>query len=194
EGPKAFFDNLLSTLKRTLSRMAAEIATSAVMRALGFQAGGAASATSAIGIAGRQPGGFLGQIFGGASTGGGFLTGGFAGGNPAAAALGGGSGTANILGSVLNRTTGAKGLGGLLSKIPLIGGLFGGGKKPVGPEMIGGLPVFKNLPVQLSGMPNIGGAAAAAAGRAVQGILGGFGVSDPVCANLTGTVLVAHLL
>src|SRR5262249_52761860 len=77
EGPKAFFDNLLSTLKRTLSRMAAEIATSAVMRALGFQAGGAASATSAIGIAGRQPGGFLGQIFGGASTGGGFLTGGF---------------------------------------------------------------------------------------------------------------------
>src|SRR5262249_60283672 len=100
------------------------------------------------------------QALGGGNAGS-FLTGGFAGGNPAAAALGGGGGTGNLLGSVFNSPTSGNGLGGLLRKIPGIGGFFGGGKNTTGPEMVGGLPGFKNLPVQLSGMPNIGGVAQA---------------------------------
>lgn len=160
EGPKAFFDNLLSTLKRTLSKMAAEIATSALFKALGFQ-----GAASAVGTGGGQSaggiGGLLGQLFGGGTApgrGGGFLTGGFAGGNPAGAILGGGTGGQGGI------------LGGLLGKIPGLGGIFGGGR---GIKTIGGLPVATGrFPVGITGLPG----AAGTASPGLLGSLGGLGV------------------
>src|SRR5262249_53452076 len=157
EGWSGFFKSIGESFRDLLKQMATDLLRSSIYKLLlsvfkipvsspqlAVAGAGATAGTGATGALGA----IAGQALGGGNAGG-FLTGGFAGGNPAAAALGGGSGTANILGSVLNSAPGAKGLGGLLSKIPLIGGLFGGGKKPVGPEMIGGLPVFRNkFPVQ----------------------------------------------
>jgi hypothetical protein len=152
DGPKQFFDQLLSSLKRTLANMAAEIATSALFG--GGRSGGAASG------GGGGIGGFLqGILSGGQSSGGGsFLTGGFAGGNPAAAILGGGGNQG--------------GIGGLLGRIPGLGGIFGGAKAGA---MIGGLPGVTKFPVSLTGA---GGAAAPglAASLGATGLLAGGGL------------------
>jgi len=59
-GPKAVFDQLFSTLKRTLARMASEILTSGGLRLLGFGGGGSSAGASGGGI-----GGLFGSIFGG---------------------------------------------------------------------------------------------------------------------------------
>ena len=70
-GPKAFFDQLLSTLKRTLARMASEILTSSVLRLLGFGGGGTGGSASGGGIGGLF-GSIFGGLFGGSRAAGGF--------------------------------------------------------------------------------------------------------------------------
>src|SRR5262249_16927723 len=118
---------------------------------------GAGAGTGAAGALGA----IANQTLGGGDAGS-FLTGGFAGGNPAAAAISG-TGGGRISGAMSGALGQAGGIGGFLRKLPGIGGLFGGGKKSSGAEMIGGLPVFKDkFPVQLSGMPDIGGIASTA--------------------------------
>jgi hypothetical protein len=151
DGPKQFFDQLLTSLKRTLANMTAEIATSALFG--GGRGGGAASG------GGGGIGGFLQGILGGGNQGGGsFTTGGFAGGNPAAAILGGGGNQG--------------GIGGLLGRIPGLGGIFGSAKAGA---MIGGLPGVTKFPVSLTGA---GGAAAPglAASLGATGLLAGGGL------------------
>src|SRR5262249_11986158 len=169
EGWAGFFKSIGESFRDLLKQMATDMLRSSIYKLLlsvfkipvsspqlAVAGAGAGAGTGAAGALGA----IASQALGGGDAGS-FLKGGVAGGNPAAAAVGGGGGMGNLLGSVFNSPTSGNGLGGLLRKIPGIGRLFGGGKNTTGPEMVGGLPVFKNLPVQLSGMPNIGGIAQA---------------------------------
>lgn len=172
-GPKAFFDNMLSTLKRTLAQMAASFATSKVLEFLGLKPKGGGSQSSGGGLLGglfgggnRQQGGGsqspLGSLLsGGQSSPASFLTGGFAGGNPAQ--------------TIIGRQGGA---GGFLSKIPLLGKLFGGGAAASGAGS--------------TAASSAGGAAASGGAGGAAGL--GALFSNPITAIATGALLAAPLL
>jgi hypothetical protein len=142
DGPKQFFDQLLSSLKRTLANMAAEITTSALF------GGGRGGSAAVGGIAGGGHsgglGGFLQGIFSGDQSGGdSFLTGGVAGGNPAAKILsGGGNGGSGILSGMLGGGRKSGGVGGLLGKIPGIGGLLNGTSAAASRARLENLPLM----------------------------------------------------
>ena len=208
QGPKRFFEELLSTVKRSLARIAAEIATSGFMRALGLGGGPAGGSGGFLGqllgggraamTGGGGGGGFLGQLLGGgqmagagaggggAGGGGGFLTGGFAGGNPAQAILGGGGGSGS---------SGFGGLGGVLRRLPGIGKLFGGGAKS-----IAGLPTITRPDVFNPALG--GGSASGASGAAGSAGLFGGGMaaampalfSNPFTAIIGGALIGGALL
>ncbi len=136
---------VLGSAVGTLLKDLAKLALSKLFqKLLGVNTGGGGGASFGFGGGGGggQQQGFnpLSLLTGGGGGGGGnFLTGGFAGGNPAQAALGGGGG-GSAGGGILQQITGLGGGqgGGLLSKIPIIGKLFGGG----GGGGVNNLPIF----------------------------------------------------
>ncbi|MGE0133036.1 MAG: hypothetical protein AB7U82_33585 [Blastocatellales bacterium] len=139
-GPKAFFDRLLQTLKRTLAQMLSDMLTSQALKLLGLVPGG----QGAGGFGGAQQsgggvGGFLQSFLGGSGGGGNFLTGGFAGGNPAGQVLSQGQSGGGVggflnnfnLSNLLNRGGSTQ----VLNNFPLLAG--GGGD----PAFAGGLQI-----------------------------------------------------
>lgn len=150
----------------------------------GIGGAGAARSTSPLSGLGSLITGGGGNASGGGGIGG-LLTGGFAGGNPAQAAIGGGSGGGGgVLGSIFSGGQGSGGgspLGGLLSKIPGVGKLFGSGGG--GQSLIGGIGTnIGSLPGGIQGVgslpltgPGAGGLSASGSPIGGAGALGSFG-------------------
>lgn len=200
-GPKAFFDQMLSTLKRTLARMAAEFATSKVLKLLGLSSGAPATAGAGGGglgglLSGLSPSGSGGKFSGlnipGVTSpqlqqlgGGSALTPGFAGGNPAQQILSGGGGQTGPL-------------SGLLSKIPGIGKFFApsvaqfsaGGK--IGAN-IGSLPGVGTFNIPGLGTPPIAASGAAATGGSAFSKLFA-GLTNPVGLAITAGLIAAPFI
>lgn len=181
DGPRAFADRTLDTFKRLFADIAAQVATSGVLRLLGIGGGKTGLGVGASG-GGNSGGGFnpLSLLTGGGQSGGGsFLTPGFAGGNPAQQILsGGGQGSP---------------ASSLLSKLPGIGKFFGasapqfaaGGK--IGAN-IGSLPGIGQFNIPGLGTPPI--SASGLPGAAAPGALAGLGATGLLAGGFLGGSLL----
>lgn len=159
----------------------AKLAVSAIFRRL-FGIGGGQPSFAGGGFPAQQGGGgLLGSIVGGFGGGGGggfapFATGGFSGGNPAQQILGGGGLGGGIPG------------GGILSKIPILGKLFGGGASTSAGGASGAVSAAKTAAGIGTQAPGLAASLGAGGLLAGGGLLGSFAGGNSQFGRLLGGV------